>query len=41
MGGGGGDGLQKNPEYVIKSELKDKMLYYPNEFVHDCRFGGY
>ena len=29
-------GVQKNPEYVIKSDLKDKMLYCPNEFVHDC-----
>ena len=29
--------MQKNPEYVIKSDLKDKMLYCPNEFVHDCR----
>ena len=25
----GGRGLQKNPEYVIKGELKDKMLYCP------------
>ena len=33
----GGWGVQKNPEYVIKSDLKDKMLYCPNEFVHDCR----
>ena len=33
----GGVGVQKNPEYVIKSDLKDKMLYCPNEFVHDCR----
>ena len=32
----GGTGLQKNPEYVIKSELKDRTLYCPNEFVHDC-----
>lgn len=32
----GGRGLQKNPEYVIKSELKDETLYCPNEFVHDC-----
>ena len=32
----GGWGVQKNPEYVIKSDLKDKMLYCPNEFVHDC-----
>ena len=29
--------MQKNPEYVIKSDLKDKMLYCHNEFVHDCR----
>ena len=34
---GGGWGVQKNPEYVIKSDLKDKMLYCHNEFVHDCR----
>ena len=33
---GAGGGVQKNPEYVIKSDLKDKMLYCPNEFVHDC-----
>ena len=26
----GGWGVQKNPEYVIKSDLKDKMLYCPN-----------
>ena len=25
---GVGRGLQKNPEYVIKGEFKDKMLYY-------------
>ena len=30
-----GGGLQKNPEYVIKSGLKDETLYCPNEFVHD------
>ena len=36
-GGGGGWGVQKNPEYVMKSDLKDKMLYCSNEFVHDCR----
>jgi len=29
-------GLQKNPEYVIKSDLKHKTLYCPNEFVYDC-----
>ena len=34
----GGRGSQKNPEYVIKSDLKDKMLYCPNEFVHDHSF---
>ena len=33
-----GVGVQKNPEYVIKSDLKDKMLYCPNEFVRDCSF---
>ena len=37
-GGGGWRGLQKNTEYVIKSDLKDKTLYWPNEFAHDCRF---
>ena len=31
-----GRGLQKNPEYVIKSELKDKTLNCLQEFVHDC-----
>ena len=37
VGGGGGMQLQKNPEYVIKSKLKDKMLNNcPKEFVHDC-----
>ena len=35
---GGWRGLQKNAEYVIKSDLKDKTLYWPNEFAHDCRF---
>jgi len=34
----GGEGLQKKPEYVIKSDLKDKTLYCANEFVHDCSF---
>ena len=34
----GGGGLQKNPEHVIKSELKDKTLYFPNEFAHDSSF---
>ena len=32
----GEGGCKRNPEYVIKSDLKDKTLYCPNEFVHDC-----
>ena len=36
-----GRGLQKNPEYVIKSDLKDKRPYCPNEFVHDCLNKGF
>ena len=31
----GGRGLQKSPEYVVKSDLKDETLYCPYEFVHD------
>jgi len=38
---GGERGLQKNPEYVIQSDLKDKTPYSPNEFVHDCRYKGH
>ena len=34
-------GMQKNTEYVIKSDLKDKILYCPIEFVHDCSFDVY
>ena len=33
--------MQKNPEYVIKSNLKDKTLHCPNEFVHDCSYHHY
>ena len=35
---GGGVGGAKEPRNVITSDLKDKMLYCPNEFVHDCSF---
>ena len=33
----GGRGLQKHPENVITSDLKDKTLYCPNEFVWICQ----
>ena len=31
-------GLKKNSECLIRSELKDKTLKFPKEFVHDRRF---
>ena len=39
MGARRGRGLQKNPEYMIKSELKDKTLNRPKEFVQGCSLG--
>ena len=37
----GGRGLQKYPEFVIKSDLKYKTPYCPYEFVHDCLNKGF